>query len=257
MHYAVKQYYKNKSILYFCYIFKYKKNDTMKKSLVLLTMGLLASFATAQNLQLHYDFGKAQNKKFDRNYLTATVEFFKPDQMGSTFFFVDFDFNGKDNGISVSYMEIARNIKIADFPVQAHLEYNGGHLGADGFGTSFKNMFILGAAYDWKITDGFTLNTMLGYKYIQNVKNGADFQATIVWFKPLGKNFLFTGFADLWTEDKWGESGKKFIFITEPQIWYAINEHFKIGSEIEISNNFVPLSNRLEIMPTLGLRWDF
>lgn len=230
----------------------------MRKLLITLVFTCFAVFALAQNVQLHYDFGKANDDRAaDRNYVTTTVEFFKPDKMGSTFFFVDFDFNGKDDGISVSYMEFVRNLKINEkIPVQAHFEYNGGHFGADGIGVSFKNMFIVGGYYDWKITKGFTLGTMLGYKYIQDVKNGADFQTTITWFKPLGEKFLFTGFADLWTEDKWGESGKKFIFISEPQIWYALNEHFKIGSEIEFSNNFVPGSNKFEIMPTLAIRWD-
>lgn len=230
------------------------------------TLLLVVSVATlmAQNVQLHYDFGKARDKKAsDRGYLTATVEFFKPDKMGSTFFFVDFDFNGKDNGISLSYMELSRNLKITEnFPVQAHFEYNGGHIGADGFGVSFKNMFLVGGYYDWKITKGFTLGTMLAYKYIQDVKEGADFQLTFTWFKPLGKKFLFTGFMDFWTEDNKGLSGsatpdgKKIIFITEPQLWYALNDHFKIGTEIEISNRFVPNSNKLEIMPTVALRWD-
>lgn len=235
----------------------------MKRVLITLAILCLAVFAMAQNVQLHYDFGKANDDNAeDREYLTATVEFFKPDKMGSTFFFVDFDFNGKDNGISVSYMELARNLKITqDFPVQAHLEYNGGHFGREfdegNLGFSFKNMFIVGGYYDWKITKGFTLGTMLGYKYIQDVEHGPDFQATVTWFKPLGKKFLFTGFADLWTEDKWGQDdGKKFIFITEPQLWYSLSEHFRIGSEIEISNNFVPNSNQVEIMPTLAVRWD-
>lgn len=234
----------------------------MKRILIALAMCCFATLAMAQNVQLHYDFGKANDDRAaDREYFTATVEFFKPDKMGSTFFFVDFDFNGKGDAISVSYMELARNLKVTEkFPVQAHFEYNGGHFGTHfdkgSAGLSFKNMFIVGGYYDLKITKGFTLGTMLGYKYIQDVKNGADFQATITWFKPLGRKFLFTGFADLWTEDKWGHDGKKFIFISEPQIWYALNEHFKIGSEIEISNNFVPSSNQLEIMPTLAIRWD-
>ncbi len=222
-----------------------------------------ASVVFAQNVQLHYDFGKANDKNApDRNYLTATVEFFKPDKWGSTFFFVDFDFNGTDDGISVSYTEIARNLKITqDFPVMAHLEYNGGHFGTHfekgSAGVSFRNAFIVGGAYDWKICKGFTLGTMLGYKYIQDTDNGADFQATITWFKPFGKGFLFTGFADLWTEDKWGTDDKQFIFLTEPQIWYAVTKHFKVGSEVEISNNFWGGSNKVEIMPTVAVRWDF
>jgi hypothetical protein len=42
---------------------------------------------SAQNIQQHYDFGK------DRDYFTTTLEMFKPDEYGSTYFFVDFDYN--------------------------------------------------------------------------------------------------------------------------------------------------------------------
>lgn len=235
----------------------------MKKvfSAMLLTAAMGVS---AQNVQLHYDFGKANDKRAnDRQHLTATVEFFKPDKWGDTFFFVDFDFNGDSNGVSLSYMEIARNQKIAEnFPVNLHLEYNGGHYGASGFGTSFKNIFLVGGHYNLKLTENFSLGTVLAYKYNHGVKNGPDFQATVFWYKPFGKKFLFTGFADLWTEDNTGISfmeqpnGKKFVFLTEPQLWCSINKHFRIGTEIEISNKFVQNSNRLEINPTIGLRWE-
>lgn len=219
---------------------------------------------SAQNVQLHYDFGKANDRNAsDRGYLTATVEFFKPDSWGDTFFFADFDFNAKDKGVSVSYLEIARNLKISKkIPVNLHLEYNGGHFGADGFGVAFKNAFLIGGQYNLKITDGFSLGTSLSYKYIQDTKNGPDVQATVVWYKPFAKKFLFTGFADVWTEDNKGTSfigephGKKFVFLTEPQLWYSINKHFRIGTEIEISNQFIQNSNKLEINPTIGIRWD-
>lgn len=55
-----------------------------------LFLGILLSFPvilSAQNLQLHYDFGQ------DRKFFTSTLEMFKPDTLGSTFWFVDFDFN--------------------------------------------------------------------------------------------------------------------------------------------------------------------
>lgn len=58
------------------------------------------SFVTcAQNIQLHYDLG--------RNSLTSTVEMFRPDDWGSTFFFVDFDYHWKASG---AYWEISREL---------------------------------------------------------------------------------------------------------------------------------------------------
>ena len=46
--------------------------------------------AQAQNLQLFYDAG--------RGCATSTVEMFRPDAGGSTFFFVDFDYTPKTTG---------------------------------------------------------------------------------------------------------------------------------------------------------------
>ncbi len=49
----------------------------MKKLLLIVALGLVMTFAKAQNIQLHYDFGK------DRNYPTSTIEMFKPDKWGN------------------------------------------------------------------------------------------------------------------------------------------------------------------------------
>ena len=59
----------------------------MKKIAVvlMLAMGLGTSMVSAHMLQVHYDMGE------DRGYVTTTIEMFKPDQWGSTFFFVDMD----------------------------------------------------------------------------------------------------------------------------------------------------------------------
>ena len=52
----------------------------MKKVLLFFTMIAFASAVSAQNIQLQYDLGK------DRKYVTTTVEMFKPDKLGNTFF---------------------------------------------------------------------------------------------------------------------------------------------------------------------------
>ena len=70
-----------------------------------------ASKAKAQtNAQILYDFGS------DRKYVTLTLEMFKQDKWGSTYFFVDHDFNydkmTTDNGKRIAqggtYTEISR-----------------------------------------------------------------------------------------------------------------------------------------------------
>ena len=54
--------------------------------LVVLFMALAAK-VEAQNIQLHYDVR--------RNCATSTVEMFRADNYGSTFFFIDMDFAPK------------------------------------------------------------------------------------------------------------------------------------------------------------------
>ena len=47
----------------------------------------------AQNVQLHYDFGHSiYDELSTRPKLTSTVEMFKADKWGSTFFFIDMDY---------------------------------------------------------------------------------------------------------------------------------------------------------------------
>ena len=76
----------------------------MKMSLAFLIY-LFTLGTTAQEIQLHYDFSKT------RNYLTGTFEVFKPDSVGSTFFFTDFNF-GRQDGANLAYFEIARKFNI-------------------------------------------------------------------------------------------------------------------------------------------------
>ena len=50
--------------------------------------------AKHKNIQLHYDFGRQLYSKDqpDRPKLTTTVELFRPDSWGNTFFFVDMNY---------------------------------------------------------------------------------------------------------------------------------------------------------------------
>ena len=58
----------------------------------------VVSISTGQNLQIHYDFAE------DRRYFTSTLEMYKPDEKGATFWFVDFEYNQPGNkSASVGY----------------------------------------------------------------------------------------------------------------------------------------------------------
>lgn len=225
----------------------------MKKLVLALFVSLLAVGTYAQNLQTHYDFGK------DRGYLTTTVEMFKPDKTGNTFFFIDFDYGvGDVEGVSLSYFEIARCFKLGKTPFSWHGEYNGG-FGQYMPGGSYQinNAWLTGADYSWNAADfskGFSLKLL--YKNIANTMNDKpnSFQLTGVWYLNFMKGKMsFTGFADLWKEESPFGS---YIFLSEPQLWYNITKKFAAGSEIELSNNFGGMDG-FKVMPTLGAKYTF
>jgi hypothetical protein len=230
---------------------------------LILSLLLLSPFLplSSQNIQLHYDFGKG------RHFFTSTVEMFKPDKYGSTFFFIDMDYNsGGIKGIGTAYWEIARAIKFPENPVALHVEYNGG-LGqfkdiTNQIGFTINDSWLGGIEFSKDSKDfskGFTLQAL--YKYIRGKQN-ASFQITGVWYLNFsGNKFSFTGFADFWREnmtfpDKNGNPvTTQYVFQAEPQIWYNFSKNFAAGSEVEISNNFA--GNGFWIMPTMGVKATF
>jgi len=223
----------------------------MKKLLTGLFLFAAIGSQAQTNLQVHYDFGK------NRKYVTTTLEMFKPDKWGNTFFFVDYDFNnGSDNHPSLSYMEIARCINTWGGPFSAHIEYNGG-LGNQFGGFAINNAWLGGVDYFMHSADfSKTLNLKLLYKEIVGKQHSAQF--TTVWgVHMLNKKLSFTGFADIWLEDNtFGTETTKTVFITEPQLWYNFTENLSLGSEVEISSNFGG-NQGFMVNPTLGVKWNF
>lgn len=234
----------------------------MKKTWLSLILGLIVGLSTvnAQNIQLHYDFGRnIYNELGSRAKLTTTIEMFKPDKWGSTFFFVDMDY--ANNEIASAYWEIARELSFWKAPVSIHVEYNGGL-------NYIKNSFLGGATYSYNNSDfskGFTVSAM--YKYIYGNESPHNFQLTGTWYLNFTKGKCsFTGFADFWREKHADINGNthEFVFLTEPQFWVnlnafkGINDKFNlsVGTEWEISSNFA-LMNGWYWNPTIALKWTF
>lgn len=233
----------------------------MKKVLVLLSvMCSLVTVAVAQNIQLHYDLGRAMYNSLDnRPWVTTTVEMFKADKWGSTYFFVDMDYTSK--GVDCAYWEIGRDLKFWEAPVAAHIEYNGGL-------NYINNAYLVGPNYSWNSADfskGFTFSAM--YKYIQKNPEPNSFQLTATWYLNLWKGrFTFSGFADFWREKHTDAKGNNhnLIFISEPQFWFNLNKfkhvnenlNLSIGSEWELSQNFA-VRDGFYFIPTLAMKWTF
>lgn len=233
----------------------------MKKILLLFTMCAFIMSAVAQNVQLLYNTGK------DHNNLTSTVEMFKPDKLGNTFFFIDFSYGaGEVEGVSSAYWEIARAFTIAKSPIAFHAEYNGG-IGQwkDGIYSgayTINNAWLTGLEYSLNAKDfskGITFQAL--YKYIQG-KNDAAFQLTAVWYlHAFNHKLSFNGFADFWREDNvfmngTTETKTKYVFLTQPQLWYNFNKNFSAGTEIQISSNFGGVQD-FDIMPSVAVRYTF
>ena len=228
-------------------------------SVLAMVLIIVPTRASAQNVQLHYDFG--------RNAATTTVEMFRPDAGGSTFFFVDMDYSPKVSG---AYWEIAREFNFwQDSKVNwlsVHVEYNGG---LNTIAGSFNNSILGGLTYsghskDWSKTWSITASYKVipGTIALNGEKQPHNFQITGVWNLDFFDHWLsFNGFADFWREARpW--QGTKFIFITEPQLWVNLNKiegwekiNLSVGTEIEMSCNFV--QKGFKVMPTAALKWTF
>lgn len=236
----------------------------MKRLFVLAALLAIVCYGKAQNVQLHYDFGGALYDKdlHGRPVLTSTVEMFKADKWGSTYFC--------RHGL---YQQRSCSRLLGDCPRTAflatsfsiHVEYNGG--ASSSF--SYNNAYLGGATYTWNnpdFTKGFTLTAM--YKYIQKHREPNNFQLTGTWYVHFVKNGLctFSGFADWWRErtDYADGSHRNFIFLAEPQFWVNLNklkhvdDKFKlsVGSEVELSQNFGARKGFYAI-PTLAIKWSF
>jgi len=226
----------------------------MKKILFALSFLMAFTALEAQNIQLHYDLGK------DRKYLTSTVEMFKPDQYGSTFFFIDMDYGANNvEGVALAYWEIARGLKFWDSPFEIHVEYNGGFgQYAPGGAYQINDAWLFGGNYTWNNADFtriFTLQAM--YKNIRG-KNSNSFQITGVWtLKFFNNKVTLDGFADFWREDNtFADKDTKFIFLSEPQFWYNVTKNFSVGSEVELSTNFAGHEGFM-VNPTIAGKWTF
>ena len=213
----------------------------------------------AQNVQLLYDT--------ERNCATSTVEMFRPDSFGSTFFFIDMDYTPKVSG---AYWEISREFCFWQESSMAwlsvHAEFDGGLNTAAG---SFNNSWLGGLTYSGHSKDfSKTWSVSAMYKLIPGTVglNGKsqnhNFQITGVWGISFANGWCsFSGFADFWREARiW--QGTEYIFLAEPQFWVNLNKakglenfNLSLGGEIEFSSNFV--EKGFNVMPAIGAKWTF
>ena len=232
----------------------------MKKILFFAVMAIAAISVQAQNVQVHYDLGRNiyPDEEAGRQKVTVTLEQFKADQWGSWFYFVDIDFSRKFT--EGAYTEISREFNLGKKGFAAHVEYDGG---LNRFG-SFQQAGLLGAAWNGHNEDfSKTYSVQLLYK---RVFKSYDYtsaynsvQLTGVWGLNFGKKCTFSGFIDFWRGEKADGHGQLVVLI-EPQLWYNINKHFSLGTEWEVSSNFIYNTyndKSFFVNPTVAMKWNF
>ncbi len=220
---------------------------------------LLAGFAlpswAGTNIQVYYDFGSigtaCNNQRPDR--VTTTVELFYPDNWGTTFAFIDLDYNLRRNANDpkntpfMAYFEIARCLNFwqqtAAKDLSIQVEYNGG-LGIgkvqDGSGSIFgyginhaalvglnyclhtrdyKNIFNLELLFKY-VVDGNNMWRVKDSKgnWINQTGNQVPLQFTFVWGCDdfcTAPGLRFSGFLDIWGQKLAVPDGKTGLY-TDP-----------------------------------------
>lgn len=243
----------------------------MKKTVFLLALLSGTICAKAQvNIQEMYDL--------NRGHLTTTLEMFKSDKWGGTFFFNDI-YHASDASHPVEYYtEISRAINFWHAtrlaPLSLHVEWNGGIYA--------NNSWLFGVEYFLHSADfDNTLTFQLMYKDIRGLQDYTPLQFTVVWGMNnlMGvKGLSFSGFFDVWgSNDTWyypetnTTETTKWVMLAEPQLWYNIGrlfgcDHLMVGGEIEVAYNFsgsyhvMPCfykNKGLNVAPCWGLKWNF
>ena len=226
-------------------------------------MAIAALTVNAQNIQLHYDFGRNiyPDEEASRQKVTVTLEQFKADNWGSWYYFVDVDLSRKET--LGAYTEISREINLfKKLPLAAHVEYDGGLGSRSG---SYQQAALVGIAYNGN-TPNYTATWSLQLLYKRFFKN-YDFnsaynsaQLTGVWgVHFLNRKMSFSGFIDFWRGQKADGHGQ-LVILTEPQLWYNVTDHLSLGGEVEISDNFIYNTvndKTFFVNPTLAVKWNF
>lgn len=232
----------------------------MKKLFILPFMLLAALCVQAQDIQVHYDFGRNlySDTEAGRQKVTVTLEQFKADQLGSWYYFVDIDLSRKFT--EGAYTEISREFNIGQKGFAAHMEYDGGLNKS----SSFQQSALAGIAWNGHNADFSTTYSIQAlykhyFKSYDYTNAYASCQLTGVWSTTFANKALtFSGFVDLWRGEKANRHGQ-LVFLTEPQIWYNVTKNFSIGSEVEISNNFVYNTyndDSFFINPTIAVKFN-
>lgn len=238
--------------------------------LVLFSMFIVFSAnAFSQNLQLHYDIRHTIDPgRNPANYPAFSFEYFKNiDTSGTGSFLIKLqaDLNGKNNNIGQVFTQLSQSLRFWKPKIYLSLNYSGG-LGVttSAFGYYLSNSYGLGISYpfQWK---GAWFATSLIARYTAFDRPSYDPQMTVYFGRGFINYKIFTsGSFVFWTQNKNqgiessnDQHGKKFAFFGDPQIWFRIKNKFSVGSRINIYYHIYDMRNKIQLYPTIGLKYEF
>ena len=242
-------------------------NNTKKAASALFFLSLITLACPAQvNIQLLYDCVETP---------ITTIETYKGDRWGDTYFFIDHYYfthqsDGQRSWTDVeSYYEFERglnfwkNTRLRDLFL--HLEFDFNSIG------NGSGMTCIGARYAFHNAD-FSRTASVALMYDHFIGNGsADVPLKFTGTWNVGHLFglgglTFNGFFDVWgnnTEyltDQMEIGYAHFSVVSQPQLWMNMSDigvpNLNLGGEVVLGYNHRG-THGLSCQPCVGLKWVF
>ena len=244
-------------------------NSSTKTVLIFLSLLLHSFLAQSQDLQLHYDFRHTVDPKLNpRNFPMISFQYFKQiDTLGTGSFLLKVQtfLDGEKNNTNQAFLQVSQSLRFWKPKVYLSLNYSGGlGIAAPSFGYYLRNSFGLGVAYpfQWK---GAWLSAAALYRYNAFPKGSHDPQFTFYFGRGfLNYKIFVEGSIVSWTENRdqgieytKGQTGKKFAFFGDPQIWFTIKKGLAVGSRVSLYYHLLTDRNVVQAYPTVGTRYKF
>lgn len=240
----------------------------MKKILLVAFTSLTLS-VTAQNLQLHYDFRHSIDPEINpKNFPSFSFEYFTEIDTtgtGSFLFKMQADLKGDRANAGQIFTQVSQSLRFWKPKVYLSVGYSGGlGVAPGGYGFYLSNSFSAGISYpfQWK---GAWLATNLLFRYNAFEIPSYDPQFTFYFGKGLFNYRIFlSGSFVFWSENRnQGNdftkdlSGKKLAFFGDPQVWIKLKGKLSAGSRVNVFYHLVAPNDKIQIYPTIGLKYQF
>lgn len=238
----------------------------MRNSLIFL-FSATSLIGQAQQLQLHYDFRHSLDPvRTRRNFASLTYEYFKgTDSTGSFLFKMQTDFSGENNNPGQLFLQVSKNIRYWRPKPELTLTYSGGlGVAPPTYGYYLTNSLGVGVAYPFQGRSAW-YSVNLVYRFNAFARPSHDAQFTFYFGKGFANYRIWVaGSLVAWSENRnhgtdftQGLLGKKVALFGDPQCWIKVGKQVSVGSRINLFYHTLTTENRLQVYPTLGLKYQF